>query len=158
LLPLSPAQLDEVLYDLAREYELSGDGSHARKTYFELIMKRPASRLIPRAYLAFGELFFEEAKTDPSKWAFAQQAYTKVIGYPPPDNGVYGYAWYKLAHVFWETGDFDSTRNALKKTIDYGDAYAELPGATTLAEIARQDTLAVPAIHRDPGAAHDEPE
>ena len=67
--------------------------------------KTPNSKYIPNAYLAFGELFFNEAQGDPSKWELAKQAYMKVIGYPPPNNKVYGYAWYKLAYVFWNKGE-----------------------------------------------------
>jgi hypothetical protein len=59
------------------------------------------------AYLAFGELFFNEAQGDPSKWALAEQSYGEVIKYPPPDNKVFGYAHYKLAYVYWNKGDFE---------------------------------------------------
>ena len=76
-------QLDEVLYYLAYEYEQGNNNDMARKTYFTLIQSRPNSKYIPNAYLAFGELFFNEAQGDPSKWGVAQQAYQKVIGFPP---------------------------------------------------------------------------
>jgi len=72
-------QLDEVLYYLAYEYEQANDYNNARKVYYELIQKRPDSKYIPNAYLAFGELFFNEAQGDPSKWDLAAQAYTEAI-------------------------------------------------------------------------------
>ncbi len=146
--------LDEVLYYLAYEYEQANDNDNARKTYFTLIQSRPNSKYIPNAYLAFGELFFNEAQGDPSKWGVAQQAYQKVIGFPPPDNKVYGYAWYKLAYVFWNSGDFDKALNAFKKTIDYGVTYAQLPNAAKLADSARNDIIPVYALKGDPGAAY----
>ena len=119
-------QLDEVLYYLAYEYEQGNNADLARKTYYQLITTRPNSKYIPNAYLAFGELFFNEAQGDPSKWPVAQQAYQKVIGFPPPDNKVYGYAWYKLAYVQWNSGDFPGALSAFKKTIDYGTTFTTM--------------------------------
>jgi tetratricopeptide (TPR) repeat protein len=139
-------ELDKVLYYLAYEYEQSNDSAGARKGYFELIQKRPNSRYIPNAYLAFGEMFFNEAAGDPAKWELARMAYEKVIAYPPPPNEVYGYAWYKLAYVFWNTNDLVKALAAFKKTIDYGVAFPELPNATKLASSARRDWLAVSAL------------
>jgi hypothetical protein len=148
------SQLDEVLYYLAYEYEQANDNQNARKVYYELIQTRPQSKYIPNAYLAFGELFFNEAQGDPSKWDLAAQSYQKVIGYPPPDNKVYGYAWYKLAYVFWNEGDFTRALNAFKKTIDYGTTYAQLPNAAKLADSARRDIVPVYALKGDPTAAY----
>jgi tetratricopeptide (TPR) repeat protein len=147
-------QLDEVLYYLAYEYEQANDNDKARKVYFQLIQTRPNSKYIPNAYLAFGELFFNEAQGDPSKWDTAAQAYTQVIKYPPPENKVYGYAWYKLAYVFWNEGDFPKALNAFKKTIDYGVTYAQLPNAAKLADSARRDIIPVYALRGDPSAAY----
>jgi tetratricopeptide (TPR) repeat protein len=110
--------LDEVLYYLAYEYEQSNDLVNARRVYYDLIKKKPNSKYIPNAYLAFGELFFNDAQGDPSKWDFAAQAYTEVIKFPPAASKVYGYAWYKLAYVFWNKGELDKALNAFKKTID----------------------------------------
>ena len=53
---------DEVLYYLAYEYEQAKDYDHARKVYFELIQNWAKSKYIPNAYLAFGELFFQDAQ------------------------------------------------------------------------------------------------
>jgi hypothetical protein len=71
----------------------------ARKTYFMLLKSFPTSPYIPGAYLAFGELFFREAASDPSKWPLAEQSYLKVVTYPPPDNDAYGYALLRLGVV-----------------------------------------------------------
>src|SRR5262249_7687152 len=72
------SQMDEVLYYLAYEYEQAQDLNNARKVYYELIQKAPQSKYIPNAYLAFGELFFNEAQGDPSKWDLAAGAYQEV--------------------------------------------------------------------------------
>src|SRR5580704_19036313 len=93
--PPSYPLLDEVYYYLAYEYEQGGDTVNARRVYLDLITKTPNSKYISNAYLAFGELFFNEAMGDPTKWDPAKQAYIKVIAKPPPENKVYGYAWYK---------------------------------------------------------------
>jgi hypothetical protein len=147
-------QLDEVLYYLAYEYEQANQNDLARQAYYTLIQTRPNSKYIPNAYLAFGELFFNEAQGDPSKWDTAAQAYMQVIKYPPPENKVYGYAWYKLAYVFWNEGDFPKALNAFKKTIDYGVTYAQLPNAAKLADSARRDIIPVYALRGDPTAAY----
>ena len=129
------SKLDEVLYYLAYEYEQGGDLKNARAIYFELIQKAPKSQYIPNAYLAFGELFFNEAQGDPSKWELAGSAYKEVIKYPPPNNKVYGYARYKLGYVFWNKGEFANALNEFKKMIEYGDTYGDLPNAKQLAEV-----------------------
>jgi TolA-binding protein len=150
----SYADLDAVLYYLAFEYEQGKDNDNARKNYYELIQKRPDSRFVPNAYLAFGELFFEEAQGDPSKWPLAAQAYQKVISFPPPGNKLYGYAHYKLGYVFWNQGDFAHAMSELKKVVDFGVAYSGLPGTDKLAENARRDIIQVYALVGDPARAY----
>ena len=148
------SKIDEVLYYLAYEYEQSSDFDNARKVYYELIQKAPKSPYIPNAYLAFGELFFQEAQGDPSKFELAAAAYKEVIKYPPPKNKVYGYARYKLAYVHWNRGDYADALNEFKKVIEYGDQYAELPNAKQLAKAARRDLIPVYAVSGDPGKAY----
>jgi TolA-binding protein len=75
-------QLDEALYFKGIELELGGDLMGARKSYFDVIRKAPLSKWVPFAYFAFGEMFFEEAATDPSKNDLALQAYQQVLKYP----------------------------------------------------------------------------
>jgi TolA-binding protein len=146
--------LDEVYYYLAYEYEQASDTANARRVYLDLITKTPNSKYIPNAYLAFGELFFNEAQGDPTKWDPAKQAYIKVIAKPPPENKVYGYAWYKLAYVFWNQGDLPHALEAFKKTIDYGVQFSQLPNANKLAESARRDIIPVYALAGSPTEAY----
>jgi len=146
--------LDEVYYYLAYEYEQASDTANARRVYLDLITKTPNSKYIPNAYLAFGELFFNEAMGDPTKWDPAKQAYIKVIAKPPPENKVYGYAWYKLAYVFWNQGDLPHALDAFKKTIDFGTQYSQLPNASKLAESARKDVIPVYALAGSPTEAY----
>ena len=149
---------DEVLYYLAYEYEQTGTPKaldEARAVYYELIQNWPQSKYIPNAYLAFGELFFNEAQGDPSKWQLAQQSYSEVIKYPAPDNKVWGYAHYKLGYVYWNQGDFLKSISEFKKTIEYGTQYASLPNAAQLAVSSRRDIIPVYALGGSPKAAHD---
>ena len=95
---------------------------------------------MPNAYLAFGELFFQEAQGDPSKWALAEQSYREVIKYPAPENKVLGYAHYKLAYVYWNKGDFALALSELKKTIDTARSSPRSPTPEQLAVSARRDS------------------
>src|SRR5262245_47445807 len=148
------SQMDEVLYYLAYEYEQGQDYGNARKVYYELIQKAPQSKYIPNAYLAFGELFFNEAQGDPSKWDLASGAYSEVVKYPPPNNKVYGYAHYKLAYVYWNKGEFPRALDEFKKTIDYGVQFSSIPNAAQLATAARRDLVPVYALAGRPDAAY----
>ncbi len=147
------SKLDEVLYYLAYEHEQAKDLNNARKVYFELIEKAPQSPYIPNAYLAFGELYFQEAQGDPSKWDLAAGAYAKVIEYPAPKNKVYGYARYKLGYVHWNKGDLDKALVEFKAVIEYGDKFADLPNAKQLQKSARRDVIPVYAVIGKPSAA-----
>jgi tetratricopeptide (TPR) repeat protein len=146
-------QLDEILYYLAYEYEQAQDFANARKAYYELIQKAPSSRFIPNAYLAFGELFFNEGQGDPSRFPLAEKAYLEVLKFPPPNNKVFGYAHYKLAYVYWNQGDFPHAMSEMKKTIEYGVAFSQLPGAAKTAESARRDIVPLYALSGDPDKA-----
>lgn len=147
------SHLDEVLYYLAYEYEQANDYTNARKVYYELIQNVPQSKYIPNAYLAFGELFFNEAQTDPSKWDLAAASYREVVKYPAPDNKVFGYAHYKLAYVHWNKGELTQALDEFKKTIDYGTQFASLPNAAPLAVSARRDIIPVYAVAGKPEGA-----
>jgi len=148
------SKLDEVLYYLAYEYEQAQKLQDARKVYYELIEKAPKSPYIPNAYLAFGELFFQEAQGDPSKWDLAAAAYKEVIKYPPPDNKVFGFARYKLAYVYWNKEQFVDAINEFKKVIEYGNQFANLPNASQLAKSARRDLIPVYAASGQPERAY----
>ncbi len=132
-----------------------GSLDQARKVYLGLISDWPQSRYIPNAYLAFGELFFTEAQTDPTHWELAEQSYKKVAQYPAPENKVLGYAHYKLAYVYWNKGDYLQALSEFKKTIDFGAQFPELAASKGLAASARRDLLPVYALAGDPKKAYD---
>ena len=153
--PKSGGCLDEVLYNLAYEYEQDQKLDQARKVYLGLVSTFPQSRYIPNAYLAFGELFFTEAQGDPTRWALAEQSYKEVTRYPAPENTVLGYSHYKLAYVYWNKGDFLQALSEFKKTIDVGAQFPQLASSKGLAASARRDLLPVYALAGDPKKAHD---
>ncbi len=148
------SKYDEILYYLAYEYEQAGELDEARKVYLELIEKSPKSKYVPNAYLAFGELFFNEAMGDPTKWQLAASAYEKVTEYPPPDNKVYGYARYKLAYVHWNNNDLGKAIEEFAEVIKYGDKFPKLPNASQLQKAARRDLVPVYAVAGDPKKAY----
>jgi len=147
--------VDEVLYYLAYEHEQAAELDKARKVYLQLIQKKPSSRYVAGAYLAFGELYFNEAQGDPTKWPLASQAYSEVVKYPLPDNKVFGYAHYKLGYVYWNQSDFGKALTSFKKAIEVGQQYPSLPNASSLAVAARRDLVALYALSGQAKKAYD---
>jgi TolA-binding protein len=122
--------LDEVFYFMGLEYELAGDLMNARKSYYELIKRSPSSKYIPHAYFAFGEMFFEEAKADPSKLDLASQAFMEVLKYPAPANGLFPDALLRLGQIADQKGDAARAANyyaRLKRDFPTSEAAASAP-------------------------------
>jgi tetratricopeptide (TPR) repeat protein len=141
--PASYPNLDEVYYYLAYAYEQAADTANARRVYLQLIVKQPNSKYVPYAYLSFGELFFAEAKADPSRWEFAKQAYLRVVTSPPPRNSVYAYAWYKLGLVYSNTGDAPHAEDGFQKAADAAAEFQNLPEAARVGGAARAELARV---------------
>jgi tetratricopeptide (TPR) repeat protein len=99
-----PQQSDD--YAEALAFERQGDLKSARLAYFKIIQHAPQSPYVPLVYLAFAELFYGEALTDPSKWELAKQAYREVSKYPPPGNPAYAYSLLRLAQIEQTQGAF----------------------------------------------------
>ena len=97
------ARLDEVIYFLGLAYEIEGEATYARKTYFQLISQHPSSPKIPYAYYAFGEMFFHEAKSDPSKWMLAVQSYQEALKFPDPN--LQPWAMLRIGQAHTQRGD-----------------------------------------------------
>ena len=99
LAEIEPSRAAELLASAKRHYQLSASGSGpetveakyrlgmlaecdrdlptARKLYFQVVSEAPRGPLLPYAYFAFGELFAEEVKHDPSKTELARQSYAE---------------------------------------------------------------------------------
>jgi tetratricopeptide (TPR) repeat protein len=150
----SYSKIDEVLYYLAYEYEQAGDLDKARNAYTKLVAEAPKSEYVPSAYLAFAELFFNEASADPSKWVLAENFYKQVLKSPPPKNKLFGYAHYKLGYVYWNQGYYKDALGEFKAVIKYGTTYGDVPNATQLAKSARRDIIPVYAASQRPERAY----
>jgi tetratricopeptide (TPR) repeat protein len=146
---------DEVLYYLAYEHEQAGELDAARKVYTDLVDGWKQSRYAPSGYLAFGELFFQEAQGDPTKWDAAASFYNEVLKYPAPDNRHVGYASYKLAYVRWNQGEYGKAIDGFRHVVELGRAHPKLPGIGELVKSARRDILPVYALAGKPEKAWD---
>lgn len=134
---------DQTLYYLAYEHELAKEYDEARDVYLRIINAWPKSKYVPHAYLAFGELYYNEAQGDPTRWPLAQKAYEEVAAFPAPANALFGYAHYKLAYVHWNQGAHALALEHFKKVIANGRQYPNLPNATGLMNAARRDIVPV---------------
>jgi tetratricopeptide (TPR) repeat protein len=101
---------DEAQYYAALEHELAGDRTNARRGYYEVVKNHPGSRLVAFAYFAFGEMFFAEADSDPSKLQLAEQAFREVLRWPPAQNPLYVEAQNRLAEINLRLGAGAATR------------------------------------------------
>jgi tetratricopeptide (TPR) repeat protein len=145
---------DQVIYRLALQYERLGDLRQARALYYDVIMKWPKSKLVPRAYLAFGDMFAAEAQQTADKWPLAQAAYREVLKYPPPANDAADYARYRLAHALWSTGEFAAAMAELAKVVGQLAASGNGSGASKqLGARARQDLVEIYAMIGSPARA-----
>lgn len=125
---------DRALYDAALDAERAGDMTTARKSYFALIQGHPASKLVPLAYLAFGEMFAAEVPNDPTKRDLAKASYREVLKYPPPESSAYAYTWLRLGEIETEGAEQLSSHG---KASDAVRAHPGSPCATLIAEQAR---------------------
>lgn len=144
---------DEALYFLGLEYQRLASPEKARKTYLTLIMRFPASPWLPSAYLAFGEFFFAEGNTDPSKLEYARQSYDKAVQYPPPQNEVLGFAHYRLAQIRKQRQDHPAAMSHLMKAIDFAVNNPNLRSSPALAQAARREIVPVYAAAGAPTKA-----
>jgi len=153
------AKLDEVLYYLAYEYEQQkatdpNDKAQIKKereskekalaTYLELIKKRPKSKFVSAAYIAYGDLYFEDALNGKIDWKIPLEAYDRVIqSAEPPENKQWGYAQYKKGFIYWNLGQYKDAVTAFKKAIEFGTKFSDLPKAPQIAEEARKELVPV---------------
>lgn len=140
------------IYERALAAEERGSWVEARKEYFQLVQSHPTSRLVPLAYLAFGEMFADEAAGDPAKWDLARASYQEVMKYPAPVNIAHAYA---AARV----GDSDRGRDdqralaSYKTAIESAARYPELPCAAAVRQRAESGLVQAFAEVGAPGRA-----
>ena len=150
---------DEVLYYLAYEYEQRkaadpNDKAQVKEerenkekalaTYLRLIKEHPKSKFVSAAYIAYGDLYFEDALSGKIDWKIPLEAYDRVIqSGDPPDNKQWGYAQYKKGFIYWNLGQYKDAVTAFKKAIEFGTKYSDLPKAPQIAEEARKELVPV---------------
>ena len=132
--PTPDAVAFEEALTLYHRHDANADGALAR-----FAQDWPHSSRLPDAYVARADLAFEAAGTDPKRLQEARQHYQAALAIPPPENRVWGYAAYKLAYVFWNTGDHRKALAALKDVIELGARYPDLDGAAKLRDTALRD-------------------
>ncbi len=149
------ATADGDAFEKARLERDRGEKAQARATLIELLKRWPASTYVPDAWVALGDMSFELGESgDDAQMKEAEREYQEAVRSPPPANHAYGYAWYKLAYVYWNSGDGARALNAFKKTVDYGSAYPQNPGAAKLRVEALRDIVPVYALVGKPSVAY----
>ena len=108
------------------------------------------------AYLAFGEIFFDEGlarRSDPVR--------ARRVGVPAGPgaparsrNPAYGYAWYKLGHTLDRMGDHARALAAFARALEYAARFATVPGAGDLGAAAAHDIVEPYAEAADPREAY----
>lgn len=105
-----------------------------------------------RASVEKGDAEFDAATRDPSRIVEAKSYYEAALR--PADNPVFGYAAYKLAHVYWTLSNFDDALVMFKKAIDFGAAHPDVQGATKIRDAALHDVVPIFAIRGDRAKAY----
>lgn len=135
-----------VTYERGLVAERAGRLDFARKAYFEVVQGKGA--FAPLAYLAFGVMFEQEARADPTKLAFARQAFEEVLKFP--DTRAAPIAQYFLARVHAASGEHPKAIDALMKAKAAPDDKA---CAQALAGAVRRDMVAAYASAGSPTKA-----
>ncbi len=145
---------DAALFQRAHERLYAHDLDAARKLFFELITKEPQSPLVPYAYVAFADLFFDEAEAgDKAKHAFAKQAYEKVVSYPPPANEAYAYALHRRGVVHLRLSEYPQALDAQRKAIMALAQHRTLPVREAVLEGARRELVTAYGVAGAPDKA-----
>ena len=142
---------DAELLDAANAALAHGDKELARADLVELVEKWPTSPLRSLAYATLGDLAFEQP--DDAHQEEAERDYREAAAAAPPDNRVYGYAFYKLAYVLWNRGDAQAAIACLARTIDFGARYPQVAGAAKLRDVALRDVIPIFARVGSPSRA-----
>jgi TolA-binding protein len=134
---------DEVLYHLALEQERAQALDEARKHYLELVQGFPRSCFATLGYLAFGELFVQEARKDPMKWPLAEQAFEEVVRQASRDEAAWGLSRLRLGEVREGRRQTERAADELRRAAEFAEQHPSLSGAAALAAEARRRRAAL---------------
>jgi len=107
------AHNDQVLYQLARAYETTGQSDTALATLDRIVAKFPAAREIAEVHFRRGELLFS-AKRYPE----AQAAYEKVIARGAGGSGFYEQSLYKHGWSLFKESAYEECLQSFLKLLD----------------------------------------
>lgn len=124
-------------YTGALTHERAERLNEARKGYLSVIQKYPQSPLVPLVYFAFGELFYQEAQSDPMKSALAEQSYREVLKYPAPGNTATAFTLFQLGQLYGSTGKGIESLNMLNKFMALAETYPDAQCVRSLDDSAR---------------------
>jgi hypothetical protein len=120
--PPAYPKLDEVTFSLALEHRQAQDLSSCRRVLLDLVIKFPTSKYVSRTYIVFGELFTDEASSDRSKFALAEQAFAKGVTTSSGEPAVHKLALTRLVAVAKSAGHDDVAKRA-QAELDGGVAF-----------------------------------
>jgi len=144
-------RLDEVLYYLGKGAMQQGKSSKDRQlmkegenTLKRLVQSYPESDLIPKAYLALAEYYFEG-----NSLFYAKINYEKIItNYKT--SAMYNYALYKLAWVYYNLRELEKAIDTFKSVVE--EVSAGEGGAIQFREQALNDMVVVYSEMEEPDA------
>lgn len=149
----APDGPDADLFTVALSARAAGDKTTARRRLLELTQNHNRSRLVPRAYLLFGEMFAEEAASEPSKWPIAANFYREVLKYPYPENEAFFYAALRLGEAHGRQDDHAHALAESKRVLEGRAKHPDAPCMHTVGHAARRLILVSYAEVGDPQKA-----
>jgi tetratricopeptide (TPR) repeat protein len=104
---------DQVLYQLARGYETTGQTAQALATLDSIIARYPQSREIAEVQFRRGELLFSAGR-----YGDAQQAYAAVIERGPDGSTFYDQSLYKHGWALFKLGRNEDSLDSFARLLD----------------------------------------
>ena len=104
---------DQVLYQLARAYETTGQAGQALATLDSVVKRYPGSRELGEVHFRRGELLFSA-----KRYAEAQAAYQQVIGRGPQGSSFYEQSLYKHGWSLFKQGQNEDCLESFAKVLD----------------------------------------
>ncbi len=105
---------DQVLYQLARAYDTTGQSEKALATFDQIVAQYPNSRDIGEVQFRRGELLFSA-----QHYADAQRAYEAVIARGPSGSGFYAQSLYKHAWSQFKQGMNEDSLQGFADLLDF---------------------------------------
>jgi tetratricopeptide (TPR) repeat protein len=125
---------DQVLYQLARAYDTTGQSDKALATFDQIVARYPASRDIGEVQFRRGELLFSA-----QHYADAQRAYEAVIARGPAGSGFYAQSLYKHAWSQFKQGMNEDSLQGFADLLDFTLTDPQRQHVRSLQSLGRAD-------------------